>query len=248
MKLRELLVITIMTGLALSTAKAFYPATDNSAPGNLDDRSPTLSLPAAPSSLVARDKVLRSAYYDTLTILSASNSCSDFFGGSDTAVDVFNRLMALVKKDYYVAGVGMRMSGSIATVLNAQTKVQYRLFDNLSINLNGPFYRRRVGNVALSVNGVGTFAADSKEVRVLMFMHELGHLIKGPEGEWLLPDDGSDQDLSRENSLKIERVCGEQIRALGKTFNLAVTGKKKSEQAMAQDPAISRHSDSKEKI
>lgn len=234
MKLRELVVISIMTSVALGTANAFYSGTENCAPGNSDDRSPVLSLPAAPSSLVAKDKVLRAAYYDTLTILNTSNTCSDFFGGPEVAADVFNKLMALVRKDYYVTGVGMRMSGSTAMVRNAETNFQYRLFDSLSINLNGPFYRRRFGNNAFPVRGVGTYQPDSKEVRVLMFLHELGHLIKGPEGEWLLPDDGSDQDLSRQNSLKIEAVCGQQIRTLGNAVNLAATSNKRSEQAVAQ--------------
>ena len=152
MKLRGLVAISILASVALATANAFYPRSENCGAGNSDDRSPVLSLPAAPSSLIAKDKVLRSAYYDTLTILNTSNTCSDFFGGPDVAADVFNKLMALVGKDYYVAGVGMRMSGFTATVRNTETNAQYRLFDSLSINLNGPFYRRRFGGSALPVH------------------------------------------------------------------------------------------------
>jgi hypothetical protein len=236
MRLRERLVVAIMMSVALSTTNAFPPGAENNAPGNSDDRGPILSLPTAASPLVNKDKILRAAYYDTLTILNANNSCSDFFGGPEAAVDVFNRLMALVRKDYLLSGIGMRMTGSTTSIFNAETKTHYRLFDSLSINLNGPFYRRRFGNATFPIPGVGTFAPDSKEVRVLMFLHELGHLMKGSEGAWLLPDDGSDQDLSRQNSLKIETVCGEQIRGLEKTINFAATRKKRSEQAVAEKP------------
>ena len=232
MKLRELLVIAIMTSVVLGTARGFHPGTDNSAPGDYDDRGAIL--PNAPSPLVAKDKVLRSAYYDTLTILNESNTCSDFFGGPETATDVFNKLMALVRKDYLVGGIGMRMSGSTTNVLNAQTQTHYRLFDTLSINLNGPFYRRSLGNPISAIRGVGTFKPDSKEVRVLMLLHELGHLIRTPQGQWLLPDDGADQELSRENSLRIEAVCRDQIRSLSQATDLAVSKKKKSDQALAQ--------------
>ena len=49
-----------------------------------------------------------------------------------------------------------------------------------------------------------------------MFLHELGHLMKGPDGHWLLPDDGSDEELSSRNSQRIELLCGAQIRDLSK--------------------------------
>jgi hypothetical protein len=49
-----------------------------------------------------------------------------------------------------------------------------------------------------------------------MFLHELGHLIKGQDGKWLLPDDGQSAETSRSNSEKIEEVCKEQIRNVGK--------------------------------
>lgn len=57
----------------------------------------TPTLPA-PSSLIAQDKVLASAYFDTLSILSTTNGCSAFFGGPKASVDIFNQLIGRVRK------------------------------------------------------------------------------------------------------------------------------------------------------
>jgi len=58
-------------------------------------------------------------------------------------------------------------------------------------------------------------ASNTREARVLMFLHELGHIVKA-DGNWRLPDDGRDAGLSRANTRKIENVCGDEIRNLGK--------------------------------
>jgi hypothetical protein len=55
-----------------------------------------------------------------------------------------------------------------------------------------------------------------------MLLHELGHLMKGPNGDWLLPDDGKSFTDSLSNTRKIESICGEQIRAL--SSQVAVAG------------------------
>jgi hypothetical protein len=106
------------------------------------------------------------------------------------------------------------MSGQTVSLMNDRTKSQYRLFDSVSINSNGSFYRDRVAHSLAPLPGMGTFQANTKEVRVLMLLHELGHSIKGDDGNWLLPDDGKSDDLSRKNSQKVEEVCGKQIKAL----------------------------------
>lgn len=50
---------------------------------------------------------------------------------------------------------------------------------------------------------------------MLILLHELGHVMKGKDGKLLLPDDGKSEELSRNNSRKIEEVCGDQIKGLG---------------------------------
>jgi hypothetical protein len=195
MKLRTLLISTAMMSIAAVSAKAVDPL--------------------IPSPLISEDKVLETAYHDTLSILSTPNECSNFFGGI-SAVESFNGLISKVRKEYFSSAIGIRMSGTTTNIFNTKTKNQYRLFNKVSINGNGPFYKNKLTNAQAFVSGIGRFAANTKEARVLMFLHELGHVVKGTSGDWLLPDDGVDESQSRENTKKIEDVCGEQIKNFSK--------------------------------
>lgn len=237
MRLREFFVTTLVMVFAFNTLAA-WPRLRLTAADDLaetDEARPEASLPAAPSTVIMKDRALGSAYHDALSILSTPGPCSDFFGGSAIAVEVFNGFMAAVTKGYFVRGIGMRMSGSVTNVVNAASNKQYRLFEKVSINMNGPFYRRKTFTTDPFMSRIGSFEANSPEVRVLMLLHELGHLIKSPDGNWLLPDDGHDEDLSRQNSQTIEALCGEQIKHLGAPqdrINL-VTKKKASQKTVA---------------
>src|SRR5688572_32563694 len=137
MRLRELLISTAMMSLTFASAKA--------------------TTPPLPSSLIEEDKVLGTAYYDTLSILSTPNECSDFFGGPSASVEVFNSFIEKVRKEYISPWIGIRMSGSAVNVLNARTNRKYRLFDKVSINGNGPFYQRKHSVGQVFVPGVGSF-------------------------------------------------------------------------------------------
>jgi len=255
MRLREFLFGTAFMSLALVTVAA-APMPDNSCVAGIGDQvwpwatgeskpntdahagvpaTPAMPVPALTSPIVIKDRIVGSAYYDALSILMEGNSCSDFFGGSSGSLEVFNGLMGRLSKGYYPVAIGMRMSGSITTVVNDKTKRAYRLFDKVSINANGPFYRRTISKSEPTVPRIANFPPDSREIRVLMLLHELGHLMKGAEGNWLLPDDGNDAQLSSANSKKIDEVCGDQIRELGKS----VAGRKHSKQAQPQEALAS---------
>lgn len=173
-----------------------------------------MSPEVVPPKLVARDKILGTAYFNTLSILSASNECSDFFGGPANAVEVFTRFMDKVKKDAVRPVVGIQMTGNVVNIKSIATNAQYRLFDQVVINSVGPFYQRQFYN--LRFRGVGSFGPNTREVRVLMLLHELGHMVKGDDGNWLLPNDGQDERISQLNSKRVESVCGKQINDLGK--------------------------------
>jgi hypothetical protein len=237
MRLREFFVTTLVMIFAFNTPTA-WPRLRFTAAHDLaetDEARPDASMPAAPSAGIMKDRALGSAYQNTLSILRTPGPCSNFFGGPAIAVEVFNGFMAAVTKDYFVRGIGMRMSGSVTTVVNAASNRQYRLFEKVSINMNGPFYGRKTVTTSPLLSRVGSFEANSPEVRVLMLLHELGHLIKGPDGNWLLPDDGHDESLSRQNSQKIEALCGALIKDLGTqqdSINL-VTKKKASQKTVA---------------
>jgi hypothetical protein len=235
MKVRELSVGMALLAIALVAASAKPPDTPSNVAGNEEMRSSEVVveavaadsdrriaapveasalLSAVPSPLVSKDKLLGSAYFNTLSILSRNNVCSDFFGGPAAAVDVFTQLISRVRKDYFPATIGMSMFGETVNVRNEATKKDYRLFDRVVLNTNGPFYRKRLSQAEPTRPRIGTFEPNTREIRVLIFLHELGHAIKGEDGKWLLPDDGKSDDLSRQNSQKIEDVCGEQIKDL----------------------------------
>jgi hypothetical protein len=215
MKLRDFVVRATMVSLIMISMNADAFADDD------DEAARTAKLYSllaqVPSSLIAKDRTMSSAYYDTVSILIEDNRCSNFYGGSAAAIDVLNRLFERAKKDYLPAPIGMRMSGGLISMLNAETNTSYRMFEKISINKNGPFYKRKTSSTQPLTPGIGSFEADTREVRVLMLLHELAHLMKGADGNWLLPDDGRDQDISVRNSKKIEAVCGDKIRELEKT-------------------------------
>jgi hypothetical protein len=237
MRLREFLFGTALMSLALITTKASAPTVlgEECRPDFSDGvrsvveaktsaPSPSATAPSAPSPLIAQDRVLGLAYYDTLSILTSNNPCSDFFGGPDV-VEIFNELVSRIRKDVFAVGVGMRMSGAVTTIHDARTKKDYRLFEKVLLNSRGPFYRKKAALWEPTVPKVGTFEPDTKEARVLILLHELGHVTKGSDGQWLLPNDGKDEGLSRANSYKIEEVCENEIHGLGKVLTTKDLGK-----------------------
>jgi hypothetical protein len=236
MRLREFLTGTALMSFALLIVKAGPPPlfrdeiNDDFVSENEGATKPNMSvsLPAAPSPLIAKDKVLRAAYYDTLSILSTNNVCSDFFGGPALSIEAFNHLVGLLRKDHLSGSIAMRMTGETTNVRNEITKKQYRLFEKVSINANGSFYRGRFSITNPPVPPIGTFEPNTKQVRVLIFLHELGHLIKGKDGAWLLPNDGNSDDVSKLNTRKIEDVCGSQIKGLGKSESKTLIAERKT--------------------
>ena len=229
MRVREFLFVMVLVSLAAIKAEAAAPLGfenevwpvfgnehESKAKTDMSTSVPLAPSALVPSTLINQDKVLGSAYYDTLRILGSVNDCSTFFGGPDASVDIFNKLMGRVSKDYFQSAIGMRMSGETTTVFNARTKAQFRLFKRVALNALGPFYRKRVSSSAPTMPRIGSFEPDTQEARVLIFLHELGHIVKGADGKWLLPNDGNDEGVSRNNTKKIEDVCGDEIKNLGK--------------------------------
>lgn len=226
MRQRELFMAIALLTIALVSAKVNPAAVSKSASpdeqmpaSEVDIKtdaevSPAEMLSVEPSPLISKDRTLATAYFNTLSILSTTNGCSVFFGGPAASVEVFKQLIGKMQKDYLTTPVGIQMSGETVNVSNALTKTQYRLFDKVRINGNGPFYRRLFSRSNIPLPRIGTFEPNTREARVLMFLHELGHVMKGEDGKWLLPNDGKDEILSRQNSQKINDVCGAQIKAL----------------------------------
>ena len=246
MRLRESLFGAALMSIALVTTIAGAPTVlgDNYRSDFADDRRSIVETetseprPAAPSPLVSQDKVLNSAYYDTVSILTSNNPCSDFFGGP-ASVEIFTELVSKIRKDALSERIGMRMSGTTTSIHNARTKQNYRIFDKVSLNSRGAFYRRKAGLWEPMVPRVGSFEPNTKEARVLILLHELGHVVKGSDGRWLLPDDGKDEELSRANSYKVQDVCDKQIQNLGKVSTMKDLGKYKGPDQQPVSPGKS---------
>jgi hypothetical protein len=218
-KLREFSILMTLMSLAVVTVNASPSDSDfetRRAIGEEDVGALRSSIPVvlAPPALISEDKVFGAAYYDTLSILRSNNKCSDFFGGP-SAAEIFSILISKVRKGYYPRSVGMKLSGSVNVFDNA-TRKEYRIFDKVSINTNGPFYKHRSSNGESPISRIGSYNPNTREVRVLMLLHELGHAVKGPDGAWLLTNDGDNPELSILNTQKIERVCTDQIKGLAK--------------------------------
>lgn len=151
-------------------------------------------------------------YRDVFRVLREDNPCSRFFGGPRVAVRVFNELARQLRRKPVGGGdVALTMTGSYTWYQDARSGASYRLFDEASVNSNGPFY------VVPPPSGaryqVGRFPAASRAGKALMLLHELGHLIRGPSG-WLLPNDGGDAALSDRNTRTVESRCLGQLLAL----------------------------------
>jgi hypothetical protein len=238
-----LLAISQMSaGPLLKTGPTRSWAAPEYEPGRVPERLKPVVIPEPSSMLVREDEALSTAYYDTMRILGSGNQCSAFFGGSEASVSVFSNFMAGVKRTYLPAGIGLKMSGDYVNVLNATTQLKYRLFEKASVNRAGPFYQRKSSASTMSIFGVGSFQPSSREARVLMLLHELGHLMKGSDGKWLLPDDGSSMADSLNNTRKIESICGDQIREMSNQVVVVdSTRQNSSEQTVSPAATTSSH-------
>ena len=227
MRRREFLMVMALLTIALISTKANPLADLKDAPrpeqvpaSEVDSKVEEVTLvempSLEPSPLISKDRTLGRAYFNTLSILSTTNGCSLFFGGPAASVEVFKQLIGKVQKGYLTTAVGMQMSGATVNVKNILTRTEYRLFDKVAINTDGPSIEEGSQKQTSRCPPIGTFEPNTKEVRVLMLLHELGHVMKGEDGNWLLPNDGKDNNLSRLNSQKIEEVCGREIKGLRK--------------------------------
>lgn len=161
-----------------------------------------------------RDWYVRQAYFDVFKILSTRNTCSSFYGGPRLATTVLNDFVARVRSDLLFREISFQMAGQPRLIRDHSTGVLYRLFDKVTVNTNGSFYQRRLEPMRNVPADVGNFLPGSRPARALILLHELGHLIQGENGTWLIPDDGYDFRQSKANTLRVQEVCRAQLDAL----------------------------------
>lgn len=167
-----------------------------------------------PLNLSALELADEETYMDVFRVLKEENSCSRFFGGPAKAVEVFNHFSRTLKrKRLRERDVAVRMSGNYTRYHNIRTGASYRIFDEATLNSGGPFAGRvpPPGGVQAMI---GRFQLQTRQARALIFLHELGHLMEGSDGKWLLPNDGGDADLSDRNTRIVEGQCTAQLIAL----------------------------------
>ena len=157
---------------------------------------------------------LTRAYFDVFAILSSENTCSSFYGGPRTATTVLNDFVARVKTQPLLREISFQMAGRPRLIRDPATGASYRLFAQTTVNSIGSFYQRRADPMRKFPSDVGNFAPGSRPARALILLHELGHLIQGENGDWLIPDDGYDGEQSKANTLLVQQACRAQLKAL----------------------------------
>jgi len=170
--------------------------------------------PPRPLVFAKRDWDLKQAYFDVFRILSNQNTCSSFYGGPRSATTVLNSFVTLVKSEPLVRDVSFQMQGRLTVVHDPSTRRSYRLFQTIIVNTDGSFYQRRTDVMLKFPPDVGDFAPGTRPARALILLHELGHLIEGEDGAWLLPDDGFNKPQSKANTLRVQQACRKELERL----------------------------------
>lgn len=176
---------------------------------------PTL-FPPVPKALSSRDprkfNLIDRAYLDVFTILNEDNTCSRLFGGRN-AIAALNEMVLRLKPRYFEHDIAIRMSGETTMVQSHLTGFTFRLFDRMELNMAGSFFRTPSPSERhFSITPI--YPPNSRETRVVVFLHELGHLVRGVDNKWVLVDDGNDPSQSLNNTERVISACREQITSL----------------------------------
>jgi len=178
--------------------------------------SATPLIAPVPKALTTRDpgklSLVDRAYLDAFTILNEDSSCSRFFGGRN-AIAALNEMVERLKPRYFDHDIAIRMTGQTSTVQSHATGFTFRLFERMELNLAGSFFRAPSPSERhYTITPI--YRPNSRETRVVVFLHELGHLVRGADNKWVLTDDGDDPSLSLDNTERVISACREQITSL----------------------------------
>jgi len=171
---------------------------------------------AEPGPLVMshRDSSFKVAYGDVFTILHEENNCSQFYGGPRLATTVLNSFITQVKPGMLLREVSMEMSGSLQMVHEQSSGANYRIFGRTVVNVNGSFYNHRLDPSYHQARYIGKYLSGTRAARALILLHEMAHLIRAEDGNWLIPDDGNDRLRSTDNTLRVQKACFPQLERL----------------------------------
>jgi hypothetical protein len=147
-------------------------------------------------------------------MLNNNNACSAFYGGTHTATTVLNEFVTAVESHRLLREVTFEMSGSSRLIRDPATGASYRLFERVIVNTDGSFYQRRLNALLKFPSDVGSYLPGTRPARALILLHELGHLIQGENGDWLIPNDPHDGTQSQRNTLRVLQACRVQLQKL----------------------------------
>jgi hypothetical protein len=206
--------------LAEHTESTIPPGKSKTAEGSSAEVKPEPTTPSevAPWTLLPfadlkKPTLIEKAYLDAYTILKEDNSCSRFYSGP-SAISALNHLVGNLTPTYFNRAIAFRMRGATTWVQNSRTGRSYRLFEKAEINLSGSFYKGNYSTSEARTPVIGYFQPNTREARVTILLHELGHILTKPNKEWVLPDDGADPEISRQNTNRVIDACRDQIKGL----------------------------------
>jgi hypothetical protein len=130
--------------------------------------------------------------------------------GGPAAIEALNELMRVVRPSYLDRQIAVRMSGPTTMYRNAITGFSFRMFEKAEINKAGSFYRGNAPSES-RVPVIASFQPNTRKTRVALLLHELGHLVRGADKNWVLSDDGHDLSLSTKNTEYVVQVCKDEI-------------------------------------
>lgn len=156
-----------------------------------------------------RLKDLDKAYLDAYTILRDENPCSSLFGGP-AAIEALNELVRNLRPAYLDRHIAVRMSGEVTMFHNAGNGFSYRMFQKAEINMSGSFYRSNTPSER-RIPLIADYQPNTRQTRVALLLHELGHLVRGADKQWVLSDDGNNIEKSIKNTELVVDVCRDEI-------------------------------------
>ena len=142
-------------------------------------------------------------------VLSGNNSCSQFFQGSTGAIAALGALTSVLEARLFInrPGLGISMRFNLPYTLASAGGTTYRVPSSALVNTQGIFF--------FGITFLGPFSSDSTAGQVLQVLHEVAHLIRQPNGNWLIFNDGmpGGTSISKANTAVVAAHCSDAIKA-----------------------------------
>jgi RHS repeat-associated protein len=148
------------------------------------------------------------AFQVASNILSQSNACTDFLGGTQAATTILGVLQTSLQLGALpnpFTGISMSVPRPVAGNLQAAGNgFSYRTPADAILNTSGIFYH---------VSMVGEYISNTLAGQLAQIFHEEAHLTIGPGGMPLIPNDGFSALVSRMNTATVLGHCRAAINA-----------------------------------